>query len=379
MLSFIPVGVGTVQTVVSMSTDSGKTWVTQIDGYNKVFPCGRKSNIRLRVHEGDKPGVAFKITGRQYKPVITGKPKLIYYPDPVPGAVAAVPVVLQCEDSSKGYAAVEKVYWDGMGDGVWDDSTELLNWIWKTNVPQGDLGQRKMVIAKARDVYGSWNNSETLMVQFGGMRGTVFYEDFENGLLNWERIYQVTNDEIYSQMCITSDVAHTSTHSLTTDSSMTALYYVLKVNGLLERIEDGIAGVEFYMMTHALDEVNFGVELGQNPGSSGRVSPAFGIFFDPSDSIKCTVFSSYPITDSQKMIAPIIVDHWYKCNVEVNFSDSITSFYIDGALVHTERNPKYFYGIDRLSILRGKYGKNGSLSSEGKKEYYVDNISLYTK
>lgn len=207
----------------------------------------------------------------------------------------------------------------------------------------------------------------------------VFGEGFGNGVSKWEGVYMISSMETYQQMRVTTDAAHQGTHSLTTDSNMTALYHVEN-----DRKETGTVGVEFYMMAKAKNQVNFGVEIGQNPGSSGAVSPAFGIFFDPSDSIKCIFFTTWPANDVQKMIAPIQPDHWYKCRVEVNFETKTATYYIDDALVHTQTytDDIGLMGIDRVLVLRGKYGNplsTPSMSAEGTKPYYVDDIAFYTK
>jgi hypothetical protein len=77
---------------------------------------------------------------------------------------------------------------------------------------------------------------------------------------------------------------------------------------------------------------------------------------------------------------PILADHWYKCKVEVNMTDTTARFYLDDSLRHSERiDTVGLYGIDRLLVFRGLYGKDYSSSSEGTKPYYIDDITLYKK
>ena len=216
--------------------------------------------------------------------------------------------------------------------------------------------------------------------------GTVLLsEGFESGIasLRWEGKYMVSSEEQYTQMSITTAAAHTGTHSITADSNLTAL-----IHQELDRVESGIVGVEFYMKAQTKSKANFGVEIGQNPGSSGAVSPAFGIFFDPSDSLKCTAFNSFPQLDSQRLVAPIQADHWYKCKVEVNMTTSIVSYYIDDALMHTAKcvdtaagvgSGINLHGIDRLLVVRGQFGKGYVEASDGPKPYYLDDITYYKK
>ncbi|MBN1760594.1 MAG: hypothetical protein JW863_19860 [Chitinispirillaceae bacterium] len=206
-------------------------------------------------------------------------------------------------------------------------------------------------------------------------RNVIFSEGFEGTLAAWEGVYMVNSEEMYRQMRITSDAAHGGNSSLTTDSNMTALYHR---EG--ERFETGTVGVEFYLMATATGKANFGVRMGQNPGSSGAVSPSFGIEFDPSDSIKCIFFTTWPANDIQTTIAPIQPGKWYKCQVEINCEDSTATYYIDDKKVHTQTYTEDigFYGIDQLLVFRGKYGKIPLDSEEGAKPYYVDDITFYT-
>jgi hypothetical protein len=206
-------------------------------------------------------------------------------------------------------------------------------------------------------------------------RTVLFTEGFEGDLTGkWEGVYMISSMERFDRMRVTTEAANSGTHSLTTDSNMTALYHTDT-----NRVESGTTGIEFYMKAQSLGQVNFGLEIGQNPGSSGAVTPAFGIFFDPSDSIKCIVFNSWPEVNTQIMIAPIQADHWYKCKIEVNMTDTIVSYYIDDSMVHSERILDALMGIDRLLVIRGIYGNNFSASSEGAKSYYIDDITWYKK
>lgn len=394
-LSFVPTGKGTVQTIVSLSIDSGKTWAVQTDGFNRLFPCGIKSSLIVRILGGDKPGAAFRITGRQYKPVITGNPHFIYYPNDLypnglpiydlpehSGTSAVVPVKLQLADSSsKGYSEITKAYWDAMGDGTWDDSTTSLNWTWSTTVPFGEVGQRRAIIAKVRDANGLWSNPETLTVIFG-VNGEVpiFSEDFESDLSNWGQHYMVDAVDFYPRMRITPDASFSGFHSITTDSNRTALVYNLSGDN---RLSDRICGVQFYLMAKAKGEINFTLELGQYAGSSGGLSKAFGIGFDVRDSIKVTNYDAY-VGRTDNMCGAIIPGHWYKCKIEIDFTNKKTAYYIDDKKINEGTLPTIeMYGIDRLLIFRGQEYLTSDQDvipcSEGPKPYYIDNIVLYKK
>jgi hypothetical protein len=208
----------------------------------------------------------------------------------------------------------------------------------------------------------------------------VMAEGFGGDLSKWDNEYMVTQFDIYPRMRTTTDAAHTGTHSLTTDSNNTALLYTIP---LVNRIESGIAGVQFYIMAKALGQANFTVEIGANAGSSGGVQPAFGIGFDPSDSIKCTYYDMYyPYNNGHgdSLIAPMTPNHWYKCVVEADRSAQTITYSIDDALVRTfPFDTTRVMGIDKLLVFRGFSGVNNAQSAEGPKQYYADDIVFYKK
>jgi hypothetical protein len=209
----------------------------------------------------------------------------------------------------------------------------------------------------------------------------LFSEGFGGDLSKWDGIYQVSGAEKYKQMRITTAAAKSGTHSLTTDSSMTALCHRELADS---PVDTGIAGVEYYMMAQTLGQINFGLEIGKDPGSSGAVTPAFGIFFDPSDSIKCIVHNTWPAVDTQIAVEKITASRWYKFKVEVNMTDSTANYFIDDNKILTLKlidnlKDAYPLGINRLLICRGTMGMNFSSSAEGVKPYFIDDIVYYKK
>jgi hypothetical protein len=210
----------------------------------------------------------------------------------------------------------------------------------------------------------------------------VFAEGFGGDLSEWDNDYMVDMFHIYPRMRTTTDAAHTGTHALTTDSNNTALLFSLLP---ADRIESGIAGVQFYIMAKELGQANFTVEIGANAGSSGGVQPAFGIGFDPSDSIKCTYYDMYyPYNNGygDSLLCPFELNRWYKCAVEANFSDSTITYYLDDVLVRTfPLDVARIMGIDKLLVFRGMNGAFGLMdaSAEGPKQYYADDIVFYKK
>ena len=99
----------------------------------------------------------------------------------------------------------------------------------------------------------------------------VFSEGFGGDLSKWEQQYMINVGDYYPQMRITTAAAHTGTHSITSDTSQSALEYVLPTQEYT-----GIAGVQFYVMATAKGEANFTVQIGHGVPSAfppGRREP----------------------------------------------------------------------------------------------------------
>jgi hypothetical protein len=220
-------------------------------------------------------------------------------------------------------------------------------------------------------------------------RTVVFTEGFEGDLSKWDAHYLIQYpDDIYSLMRITGSAANTGTHSLTSDSNRTALYIGKDHHLDTARLETGTVGLEFYIMAKAAGQANFTVDFGQDAGSSGGMSGHFGIGFDPSDSLVCTYYDMYDYSSRMdngywnKLIAPIELNRWYKCNVEANFTDSTLTYKIDDSLVRADTLPvAHLMGIDGLLVFRGYgyFGMRYAPSTEGPQQYYVDDIVVYKK
>lgn len=209
----------------------------------------------------------------------------------------------------------------------------------------------------------------------------IMSEGFGGDLSKYEKDYMVTMADIYPHMQITTDAAHGGTHSITGDSNQTALLYALSSE---TRVEGGIAGVQFYIMAKALGQANFTVEIGKNAGSSGGLGKAFGIGFDPNDSIKCKYYDmlgNEAVSDS--MVAPIQLNHWYKCGVEVDFTAKTVTYSIDETTIIKALPSSDMAHIDRLLVFRGarvdrpNYGSTDC--KQGLQQYYADDIVFYKK
>jgi hypothetical protein len=210
----------------------------------------------------------------------------------------------------------------------------------------------------------------------------IISDGFGDNLAKWDKEYMVTSEQIYPPMQITNLVAHTGSHSLTTDSNRTALLFSLLPQN---RVEQGIVGVHGYIMAKALGQANFTLEIGQNAGSSGGLGKSWGIGFDPNDSIKCKCYDMLgTVIVGDTMVKPIELNHWYKCVVEVDFTAKTITYYLDDAKIWTRTLPTSdMYGIDRLLVFRGQTTErpNYDVASckEGKQQYYADDIVFYKK
>jgi hypothetical protein len=215
----------------------------------------------------------------------------------------------------------------------------------------------------------------------------IFSEGFENPSADtlWASEFAAWSEGgIYPQMRYTTDTFYTGTHALTSDSNATALQY--EINPLGSPLTKAVVGVQFYLLAKAKSGINFTVWIGKNSGSSGGLTPGFGLGFDSTNVLKTTYFNAYqmiPETDSLLTGIPIQPKHWYKCNVLVNLndttSDSAVTYFVDNVEVNKMPLPTYngayepFPGIDRLLVFRGPGGPNTF------EPYYVDDIALYQK
>jgi len=176
-VSFKVVGDGTAQCVLAFSVDSGRSWgpspnpIKFLDnGITGTLPGNATGRVKVRVNGGDRVKVAFKITAKQFLPLISSTPKsqvIGFAEETTPGQILNTPLKFVQDLKSQPYAPVTKSYWDALGDGTWDDSTDGMSWVWPARVPAGAAGQVKSVILKARDANGMWSLPCTLSIQIG--------------------------------------------------------------------------------------------------------------------------------------------------------------------------------------------------------------------
>ncbi len=185
-ISFIPRGEGAAAMALLISADNGKIFSAFSDslqvGNDLSYPLKTGAKVRtiVRVLGGDRQNVAFRMTARQYAPVIAGAPgqTILGITGPLTaGANIQVALkILQGGDTvDNGYSTIAKVHWKALGDGITDSTsgTSALAWTWQTKVPTGTTVQTGMVTAYAVDNNGLSSDPDTLLVQFGLHRQIV--------------------------------------------------------------------------------------------------------------------------------------------------------------------------------------------------------------
>lgn len=206
----------------------------------------------------------------------------------------------------------------------------------------------------------------------------VFSDGFGGDLSNYKPTYMINVGDFYPQMQITTDAAHSGTHSITSASNRSALEHDFKPALNRDTVAGTtVVGIQFYIMAKSSGQTNFTVQIGKNAGSSGGLGKEFGLGFDKSDSVKCVFYNLDDFTPQQdSLLAPIQFNHWYKCVVEIDFTANSVAYYLDDVLVKNmvlSFDLKTMYGIDRLLVFRGLEG------ADGPQPYYADDIVVYKK
>ena len=178
VLSYYPVGTGKANVSFAVSLDGGTTWVTKpnflenldaISYDTGTVQTGAKSRAHLRLWCGDTPNVVIKAVCREYAPVLRTNPghtMALFDSLAVNSQVTVSLSPSRVLYPDTGYAAIERVFWDVSGDGIWDDSTDDLAWKWNTSVPPASMGFNKQVLVCARDANGLCSATGTIPVAF---------------------------------------------------------------------------------------------------------------------------------------------------------------------------------------------------------------------
>jgi hypothetical protein len=388
-ISFIPRGEGMARMFIVMSIDSGKTWGPSPDpllvldnGLLLPFTVGQKATIKVRVAGGDRTGVAFKMTARQAAPVIVGNPK-----NNVPAFAAGenINVILKVKPADTsilgdGFCTISKVYWDALGDGTIEDSTtgaNVLTWTWNTPVPSGTAGQKRIVIARAKDKNELWSAPETLVVDFNNLETAnrvLFFRD--SAIVNPEPydtyFFQLSlNDTITRKMSFDSTVGNKHLGSIYSLANNTARAVTFSEVGR-DPNHDSIVGMEYYLLAKSSAKTDFIAFLGKEGGSIRNSAYYVGIGFDKSDSIKMLWTSNAVAGQENKNLSPIVFGKWYKCTVEYNVINFTATYYIDNKKVGTHiMSSISTFGYNMFVVYRDWLGQDGMAP------YYLNDLTLY--
>ena len=196
-------------------------------------------------------------------------------------------------------------------------------------------------------------------------RNAVLSEGFENGISDY---MQVTYAPEQGLMSVSTNYAHSGTHSLTSDSNNTGIR-----KSLDDPISDSIAGLEFYLMAKKAERTNFVAVIARSGSSANGLYTILGMGIDKSDSLKY-IYEYQPddTSNEHKNFAALEYDKWYKCNIEYDFNDSTVTYFLDGRIVHTRSTPNLI-ALTSFVIMRD------SLGSPGPKDYYVDDVTIYKR
>jgi hypothetical protein len=203
--------------------------------------------------------------------------------------------------------------------------------------------------------------------------GVIFNEGFEEHPDSLGLLYaQVSYASNWGLMTITDSAAHAGKQSLTCDSNCTGIKGTIGTE-----IEDSTAGIQFYLMAKKPEETDFSAGLAQL-GSAGNGLFAFvGMGIDKSDSFTC-FYQQQPDNGNsgtgmiQKNVVPLGFNKWYKCNIEYNYGNDTATYFLNGAVVYKVD----FGGMQAISDF---FAIRDSLGSQGPKDYYLDDITVYKK
>jgi hypothetical protein len=206
-------------------------------------------------------------------------------------------------------------------------------------------------------------------------RNVIFTEGFENipydldDTLHPNPYYsKVTSMPGWTADTISTDAAHSGTHSLTSDSNLSGIKRPLD-----PAIADSIAGLEFYLMAKKAEHTNIYAALATSGSSYNGLWVIMGIGIDKSDSLMF-IYNKSPSDPLNEQInfAPLDSNKWYKCDIEYNFTDSTLTYSVDGTVVHAMNVPQP-PSLPRFVVLRDSAG------AQGPADYYLDDVTVYKR
>jgi hypothetical protein len=380
VVGFKPCGQDPVHARFAISTDSARTWspnpnplIVLDSSLVTSFACNQRHYSKIRVLGGDREKVAIKVLIRN-----TAKPLELLQPVGGEGYNAGETVAIKWKINDTANISSVRiklstnngVSFSDIADHSFEPSITSYDW-----TVDSEFISNQCIILIADYIDGSINDKSALFSI--NKKGVIFNDGFEGDLSKWSSSYMLNPvDPRLPRMTITAATAHGGQHAITTDSNSTALMLVIDSTAAFPKmkpIEDGVAGVEFYFMARSAGGINFTMEIGQNAGSSGGLGYCYGIGFDPSNRLKCTYSDLYNDLRNDSLYTPLEAGYWYKATIEVSFTAKTVNYYLDGVQIRTMPLHDGIFRLDRVLIFRGMDG------AEGPKQYYADDLTLYTK
>jgi hypothetical protein len=209
----------------------------------------------------------------------------------------------------------------------------------------------------------------------------ILSQGFEGNNLDSAGYTKIYNPRAYGPMSITKKTAHTGAYSLTSDSNNTGIRkWLYNSNGDQVSISDSIAGMEFYLMAANSGKTDFFAAIVTMGTSAGMLDNGFstvlGMGINKSDSLWYT-FQKYdnPQADSdlvQKNFAALEFNKWYKCAMEYDFAAQKLTYFLNDSAIFTRSAP----GIKKLDMF---ITMRDSLGTQGTKDYFIDDITIYKR
>jgi hypothetical protein len=198
-------------------------------------------------------------------------------------------------------------------------------------------------------------------------RTVIYREDFEETPDVFSENYKPL---IYWQglMSLTNTHSHGGKKSITSDSNNTGIKMPLETY-----ITDSIAGIEFYLYATKPQGANFIVAMGQAGSSPNGLSMILGMGIGKSDSLMLYYQQPYPADLVEKNLASLEFNKWNKCNVEYNFKNDTLTCFLNNTVVYSYKPDEDPMQVGQFVVLRDSLGSNGP------KDYYADDVTIYQR
>ena len=193
----------------------------------------------------------------------------------------------------------------------------------------------------------------------------ILSEGFEGDLSNYR---QITYDPAQGMMSIATQHAHSGKASLTSDSNNTSIKARIDPS-----IDDSIAGLQFYLMATKAAHTDFITAICKPGSSANGLFTIIGMGIDKSDSLNYVYeYAPDDPINEHKNFAALMLNKWYKCKIEYDYSDTTLTYSLDDSTVYTRTAPSPMT-LQTFIVMRD------SLGAPGPSGYYVDDVAVYKR